>query len=230
MIPLSSVSSGTSSSSSNKHFTQDVLPTHPVLSREEVTRAPSTPPKTALSESINKTWPSPALVQSFSFSSYVPLSDSESSLTDIVKDSIEDLPSAVPRSPQSPRANNFSLRGGSQRLASPLSRSASPRRRFKKKLSPAVYADNCKSENVKRPLSPFTNGGILRWMTNFKAPPSTTPSSDSQTPPLQVETQNPATRNKKAHLRTDLTACRTPEKVSVKEALKNILGRRSGRD
>ncbi|KAI9872308.1 MAG: hypothetical protein M1823_008208, partial [Watsoniomyces obsoletus] len=73
-----------------------------------------------------------------SMETYIPPSDSDESLSIVTKDSIEDLPSTIRRSPRSSKfpakvhgQDDKSARGGSPDASPPLS----PRRRLKKKLT-----------------------------------------------------------------------------------------------
>jgi hypothetical protein len=126
--------------------------------------------------------------------SFVPPSDSEESLRLVTKNSIEDLPSMVSRSPKTPVSplkmhpvvspeksprtfeeifdSNVSEQPAKH--SSPLRSAISPRRLFKKKLTVNINGTEFNVERKKRPLSPFNSGGMLRKLVPPSAPPSVT--------------------------------------------------------
>lgn len=132
--------------------------------------------------------------------SFVPPSDSEESLSLVTKDSIEDLPSTVPRSPKTPKSPKKSLTINTTtsfdrspqtfeeifdsktkdedkiEIATSPSKisSISPRRLFKKKLTVNINGTEFNIERKKRPLSPFNSGGLLRKLVPPSAPPTLT--------------------------------------------------------
>jgi hypothetical protein len=134
----------------------------------------------------------------------IPPSDSEESLSHVTRDSIEDLPSSVPRSPKSPTAlpqgddspQTFEaiLRECPDPTASPsrsptkIMSSMSPRRLFKKKLTVNIGGAEFNLERKKRPLSPFTSGGMLRKLVPA-TPPSAPPTLTHFGPTVRDEVQ-----------------------------------------
>lgn len=111
---------------------------------------------------------------------HITLSDSDDSLSVKTKDSIEELPSPVPRSPKSSHlVEKKSSEGQRQREAQiPPSPTRSPRaarHRLKKKLTVNISGAEFDVER-KRPLSPFTSGRMLRkaCVLPQTAPPAVT--------------------------------------------------------
>ncbi|KPI36749.1 uncharacterized protein AB675_11828 [Cyphellophora attinorum] len=127
-----------------------------------------------------------------------PPSESEESLSLVTKDSIEDLPSSVPRSPKSPKsprsprspksplrhAETFDeiLENSPEALPPPppppsptkMSR-LSPRRLLKNDMTVKINGTEFNIERrPSRPLSPFTSGGMLRKLVPSSAPPNVT--------------------------------------------------------
>ncbi|KAL2418112.1 hypothetical protein ABEF95_001036 [Exophiala dermatitidis] len=105
--------------------------------------------------------------QALGKAAHIPISDSDDSLSVRTKDSIEELPSSVPRSPKSSRsAEKRAFDGGRQvdpeMPASPTRSPKSARQRLKKKLTVTINGAEFDIERKKRPLSPFTSGGVLR--------------------------------------------------------------------
>lgn len=114
-----------------------------------------------------------------STTSNIPLSDSDDSLSVKTKDSIEELPSSVTRSPKSPRSPGKGLlhKMGKAEAEMPLSPTRSPksaRHRLKKKLTVKINGADFDIETKKRPLSPFTSTGVLRKMLPQTAPATVT--------------------------------------------------------
>ena len=109
---------------------------------------------------------------------YLPPSDSDEDLSIVTRDSIEDLPSSVPRSPKSPRLQALSDDGTEShplnRPSSPPEAPRSPRRRLKKRLTLNLNGAEFDLEKKKRPLSPFTHGGMLRKFVPPSAPAAVT--------------------------------------------------------
>lgn len=119
--------------------------------------------------------------------SYIPPSDSDQSLSIVTKDSIEDLPSSVPRSPKSGKSpskspgtfeeileNNETEIEHTKPPPSPSRFPLSPRRLFKKKLTVNINGTEFDLERKKRPLSPFTSAGMLRKLVPPSAPAAMT--------------------------------------------------------
>ncbi|KAJ4511736.1 hypothetical protein HRR83_004225 [Exophiala dermatitidis] len=147
---------------------------------------PSSPPQPAVI-------PSPALVanepakghanspiQALGKAAHIPISDSDDSLSVRTKDSIEELPSSVPWSPKSSRPAEKKAPDGCRQLdpempASPTRSPKSARQRLKKKLTVTINGAEFDIERKKRPLSPFTSGGVLRKASMPQtAPPALT--------------------------------------------------------
>lgn len=119
------------------------------------------------------------LIKSPSTTTDIPFSDSDDSLSVKTKDSIEELPSSVTRSPKSPRSPGKGLlhKVGKAEAEMPLSPTRSPkpaRQRLKKKLTVKINGANFDIETKKRPLSPFTSTGVLRKMLPQTAPATVT--------------------------------------------------------
>jgi hypothetical protein len=109
-----------------------------------------------------------------SLDAYVPVSDSDESLSIVTKDSIEDLPSTVPRSPKSAKfpdeLRTLPNEESQQERPNSSSPPRSPRRTLKKKLTVNLNGADFDLEKKRRPLSPFTSGGMLRKLTGGSAP------------------------------------------------------------
>ncbi|KAI1629185.1 hypothetical protein EDD37DRAFT_40008 [Exophiala viscosa] len=122
------------------------------------------------------------VVKSTSSSNSVRLADNDDALSVKTKDSIEDLQSSVPRSPKSPGSPNKLMKksGGEAEDTEPeipKSPTRSPRhtrQRLKKKLTVNIDGADFDVERKKPPLSPFTNGGMLRKAGPLTAPASVT--------------------------------------------------------
>ena len=108
----------------------------------------------------------------------LPPSDSDEELSIVTRDSIEDLPSTVPRSPKSPRlqalADDSNDHHQLNTVSSPIEAPRSPRRRLKKKLTINLNSAEFDLEQKKRPLSPYTNSGMLRKFVPPSAPAAVT--------------------------------------------------------
>lgn len=155
--------------------TPSSTPSHPT--------AVVSPPSAPITKSIAKS-------ASAGSQSFVPPSDSEESLSWVTRDSIEDLPSTVPRSPIRPPAMSISSPESSPQTfeeilekkgiddpappPSPAKSSMSPRRLFKKKLTVSLSGTEFNIERKRRPLSPFNSGGMLRKLIPPSAPPAVT--------------------------------------------------------
>lgn len=88
----------------------------------------------------------------------IPLSNSDDSLSVKTKDSIEELSSSVPRSPK----KSVTEKASSRDNEIPPSPTRSPRHRLTKKLTISTKESHSDAEKKRRPLSPFTRGGMLR--------------------------------------------------------------------
>lgn len=105
---------------------------------------------------------------------------SDDNLSMQTKDSIEELPSNVPRSPQayrSPRSSKMAKMSKVDKNEPAPSPTKSPktRRRRHKKLTVTIDGANFDLRKNKRPLSPFTTGGFLRKaILPQTAPPTVT--------------------------------------------------------
>jgi hypothetical protein len=137
-------------------------------------------------------------------STNIPPSDSEESLSHVTRNSIEDLPSSVPRSPkslqalpqrdESPQTFDDILQEDAVPTVSPspsptkIMSSMSPRRLFKKKLTVNIGGAEFNLERKKRPLSPFTSGGMLRKLVPA-TPPSAPPTLTHFGPTVRDEVQ-----------------------------------------
>ena len=123
--------------------------------------------------------------------SYLPPSDSDDSLSIVTKDSIEDLPSTVPRSPRStkfPDKLQSSINKVESDEADADSPPLSPKRRLKKKLTVNISGAEFDLEPKRRPLSPFTSGGMLRKLTGG-IPPSAPAAVTEFGPTVEEEVQ-----------------------------------------
>lgn len=156
---------------------------------------------------------------------YLPPSDSEDSLSIVTKDSIEDLPSTVPRSPKSAKFPNHvqvAAEDGEPEVSPPQSPPQSPRRRLKKKLTVNISGAEFDLEPKKRPLSPFTSSGMLRKLTGG-APPSAPAAVTEFGPTLDEEVQE---KMKAEHKPAKLIATTRTERGG--KSLMGFLGRRIG--
>ena len=115
--------------------------------------------------------------------SRIPLSASDDSLSVRTKDSIEELPSHVPRSPRSPQSPRSPKKAAMDRRfqdepkvpPSPTRSPRTTRQRLKKKLTVNINGADFDVEKRQRPLSPFTSGGLLRKASvPHTAPPAVT--------------------------------------------------------
>lgn len=153
-------------------------------------------------------------------SAHIPISDSDDSLSVRTKDSIEELSSAVPRSPKSSRSpkkdRNEIGRGIAPEMPPSPSRSpGSARQRLKKKLTVNINGADFDIERRKRPLSPFTSGGVLRK------------SSLPQTAPAAVTEFGPTVDEE---VRSRLQKSKPgPENTAEKNSLRTTSAERSGK-
>lgn len=195
--PVPNHSSSTTASSEY----EDATSLADTVGAESNHRGEKSSPSTATPTTSSPPSQSPAVMKksaSVGSQSFVPPSDSEESLSLVTKDSIEDLPSTVPRSPKTPTTSptikaSISTERSPQSFEeildtkppeadkpnplppSPSKLSAiSPRRLFKKKLTVNINGTEFNIERKKRPLSPFTSGGMLRKLVPPSAPPSIT--------------------------------------------------------
>lgn len=147
---------------------------------------------------------------------YIPLTDSEGSLSTMTCDSIEDLPSQVPRSPQRPNRQS-SLRGGHQdadSLSEIFIKSQSPPKQNKKTLTINVKAaQTIADEAKKRPMSPFTSGGMLRRILG--------PASQSAPAPAPILTTSTARQFDPSHLNRSTQPETSVTKVDVASKLQH---------
>lgn len=91
------------------------------------------------------------------------MSDSDDSLSVKTKDSIEELASNVSRSPRSPKNKSPRARGlGTNEVPPSPTRSPFQRKGLRRKLTLTLDGADFDLERKKRPLSPFTSGGLLR--------------------------------------------------------------------
>jgi hypothetical protein len=104
---------------------------------------------------------------------HIPLNDSDDSLSVKTRDSIEDLSTNVPRSPRSPKSPKSPSGKTSHIPPSPTRSPKSPRRRLTKNLTVTVNGPALDMEKKKRPLSPFTSGGVLRKASLSQSVPAT---------------------------------------------------------
>jgi hypothetical protein len=134
---------------------------------------------------------------------FLPPSDSEEELSIVRRDSIEDLSSTVPRSPRSPRFQSIKRDlEQPERAPSPPS---SPRRRLKKKLRVNINGAEFDLEEKRRPLSPFTNGGLLRKLVPSSAPAAVSgldPAADDSFADFTAVTRADTPRAQQSSLRT----------------------------
>jgi len=91
------------------------------------------------------------------------MSDSDDSLSVKTKDSIEELASNVSRSPKSPKNKSPRAKILETREVPPSpTRSPLQRKGLRRKLTLTLDGADFDLEKKKRPLSPFTSGGLLR--------------------------------------------------------------------
>ena len=156
---------------------------------------------------------------------YLPPSDSEDSLSIVTRDSIEDLPSTVPRSPSSvkfPAHVQIADEEREPEVRAPQSPPQSPRRRLKKKLTANISGAEFDLEPKRRPLSPFTNSGMLRKLAGA-APPSAPAAMTEFGPTLDEEVQE---KMKAEHKSVKTIATTRAERGG--KSLMGFLGRRIG--
>ncbi|KAK5223647.1 hypothetical protein LTR99_007664 [Exophiala xenobiotica] len=160
------------------------------------------------------------------------LASPDSCLSIKTKDSIEELPSSVPRSPRSPRSPKRESGDESDKIEPemPLSPTKSPRdarRRLKKKLTVKIDGADFDIERKKRPLSPFTSGGVLR-----KAVPQTAPATVTEFgPTVEEEVRASINTNKsEAVIKPDKIIEKTTSTERGGKRLMGFLGRRIGSD
>ncbi|KIX06175.1 uncharacterized protein Z518_04149 [Rhinocladiella mackenziei CBS 650.93] len=171
--PCSSVSSIVSQSSFNESThvpveerpegikeIENPLPNSP--KREEGSLSPDT---ARGAESSREGRVTNAIKASDSFT-HMPSSDSDDSLSARIKDSVEDLRSAVPRSPKSSHSLKDSTEGGCkidiEDTLSPTPSSKSARQHLKKKLTVDTHGVDFDLGRKKRPLSSFNSAGVFR--------------------------------------------------------------------
>ncbi|EXJ85571.1 hypothetical protein A1O1_05936 [Capronia coronata CBS 617.96] len=161
----------------------------------------------------------------------IPLSDSDDSLSVRTKDSIEELPSLVTRSPKSPRSPGKRLLETRLKTEAgiPPSPTRSPmfaRHHLKKKLTVNISGAEFDVERKKRPLSPFTSSGLLRKACIL---PQTAPAAVTEFGPT-VEDEVREEMNK---TRSDVEAkevSRTTRAERGGSKLMGFLGRRINRE
>ena len=153
-----------------------------------------------------------------------PHSDSGDSLSVKTKDSIEDLPSHAPRSPKSPKSPR--IKKDNQIPPSPTKSPKSPRHRLRRKLTLNLNGVNFDVEKRKRPLSPFTSGGMLRKASQ----PQTAPAAVTEFGPnVKEEVQDKLQKEKP---KADIKECKDSFRSTAEErggkTLMGFLGRRLG--
>lgn len=160
---------------------------------------------------------------STSSSNSVGLAEKDDSLSVKTKDSIEDLPSSVPRSPKSSRSPEKEHEDAAQNAEPKLPKSPtrSPRntrQRLKKKLTVNIDGANFDIERKQRPLSPFTHAGVLR-----KPAPLTAPASITEFGPT-IEEEVQATMKTKGSVSTVDAEKVTDRTTSVERGGKRLMG------
>jgi hypothetical protein len=157
---------------------------------------------------------------------------SDDSLSVKTKDSVEDLPSMVSRSPKSPaksprspKKHRKSIEINVEPPPSPQkSPTRSPRRhRLRKKLTLNINGAEFDIEREKRPLSLFTGGGLLRKV-GF---PSTAPPHVTEFgPTVEDEVKADLNENKQVDAKQEKSAVRTTSVERGGKTLMGFLGRR----
>ncbi|OAP57489.1 hypothetical protein AYL99_08227 [Fonsecaea erecta] len=167
----------------------------------------------------------------------VCLSDSDDSLSVRTKDSIEDLSSRFTRSPRSPRSpsrrdkstDDERRKRDAEIPPSPSPSARSPRQRLRKKLTVNINGANFDVDRKRRPLSPFTSGGMLRKA----CVPQTAPASVTEFGPTVEEEIRPKLQKSKAETdaKPEKGGFRTTSEERGGKRLMGFLGRRiaSGR-
>ena len=152
--------------------------------------------------------------------SYLLPSDSDESLKVVTRDSIEDLSSVVPRSPKSVKEKE------AEKVTHhvPPSPGLSPRRSLKKKLTVTVGGTEFDIDKKRRPMSPFTSGGMLR-----KFVPPSAPAAVTEFGPSIKDEIDPGLREVK-HIDQSSERCakRTTRAERGGTRLMGFLGRRFG--
>ena len=152
--------------------------------------------------------------------SYLLPSDSDESLKVVTRDSIEDLSSVVPRSPKSVKEKE------AEKVTHhvPPSPGLSPRRSLKKKLTVTISGTEFDIDKKRRPMSPFTSGGMLR-----KFVPPSAPAAVTEFGPSIKDEIDPGLREVK-HIDQSSERCakRTTRAERGGTRLMGFLGRRFG--
>ena len=139
-------------------------PVSPLASPQQEKKTTTVPP---IGTGINQISPGSLGAELLGVSSSMnrlQLGDSDDSLSVKTRDSVEELPINVTRSPRSPKSPKKE-----KDLEVPPSPTRSPRRRLTKKLTVNIDGTNFDVSRKLRPMSPFTSSGALRRTTTAPA-------------------------------------------------------------
>ncbi|KAK5046841.1 hypothetical protein LTR84_007195 [Exophiala bonariae] len=101
------------------------------------------------------------------------MSDSDDSLSVKTKDSIEELASNVSRSPRSPKKSPRRVNLQTNEIPPSPTKSPLARKGLRRKLTLTIDGADFDLDRKKRPLSPFTGGGLLRKVSFPQTAPAT---------------------------------------------------------
>jgi hypothetical protein len=152
------------------------------------------------------------------------MSDSDDSLSVKTKDSIEELSSNVSRSPRSPKTK--SPRGmmvDTYELPPSPTKSPLTRKALRRKLTLNIEGADFDLEKKRRPLSPFTSGGLLRKASL----PQTAPAAVTEFgPSVEDEVRAGLEEGKGEHGKTSKSKCWSTSSERGGKSLMGFLGRR----
>lgn len=152
------------------------------------------------------------------------MSDSDDSLSVKTKDSIEELASNVSRSPRSPKKKS-PRKMHMQTAEPPPSPTKSPlaRKGPRRKLTLTIDGADFNLDRKKRPLSPFTGGGLLR-KASF---PQTAPATVTEFgPSVEDEVKAGLRRREADEGETNRAKCWSTRNERGGKSLMGFLGRR----
>ncbi|KIV89333.1 hypothetical protein PV10_08908 [Exophiala mesophila] len=152
----------------------------------------------------------------------ISLAESDDNLSMQTKDSIEELVSNVPRSPQasrSPRSSKKVLDDMEEPSPSPTKSPQSRRRR--KQLTVTIDGANFDLQKNKRPLSPFTGGGFLRRVI---VPQTAPPSVTEFGPSVEDEIRAKIEATKSTESKEDKSTKSSGRTTSVERGGKTLMG------
>ncbi|RMZ92241.1 hypothetical protein DV736_g524, partial [Chaetothyriales sp. CBS 134916] len=150
---------------------------------------------------------------------YLPPTDSDEDLSILTRDSIEGLPSTVPRSPRSP-AKDKDVPNPTYAAADPVR--SSPRRRLKTRLTLNLNGAEFDLETKNRLSRPFTRGGMFRKLVPPSAPAAVTEFG----PTIQDELEESLGRRSQGSMGEEMLTARTTRAERGGKSLMGFLSRR----